>query len=121
MFCRDQHILIPTVFRDTKLKSSIQDTITILQIHVLQSLLGGQNTYFKGEYTNYGKIHILCWWGEQAVGVDKYKSTKIPSTKDKYKKVLSEVGFEPTPTYVDQNTRSLFTLYRQGLPLSLAP
>ena len=35
------------------------------------------------------------------------------------KKVLSEVGFEPTPTLVDQNTRHRLTV--QGTTLSLAP
>ena len=37
------------------------------------------------------------------------------------KKFLSEVGFEPTPSYEDQNSLSHFLLRKQGKALSLAP
>ena len=37
------------------------------------------------------------------------------------KKILSEVGFEPTPSYEDQNSLQHSLSREQGLALSLAP
>lgn len=38
---------------------------------------------------------------------DKFRQMRVRKKKQTTKILVSDVGFEPTPTYVDQNTQSL--------------
>ena len=53
-------------------------------------------------------------------GSEKKTDRSVNSNNNAIRKILSEVGFEPTPTFVDQNTHSA-NFCREGYPLSLAP